>query len=296
MIRHAAMPDAAMQDAAMQDVGRQRGFVLLAVLWASMMLAIIVASILSIGRTEALIAHSRTHTAALEATLDAAINQVILRMLDRETTTQPPTDGTVFAEVFDGLQVRVSVQDETGKIDLNMASSAALTRLLEIGGLAADDAQTMADRIQDWREPGDLHRLGGAGEDAYSDAGTGYGPRRGPFPNVAELQLVLGMDKQVFARVAPSLTVASGMPWIDPTYAGHDVLLALPGATEDSVAVDLAARGAATPPGVVIGHAFTITAAVADHALHMMKRAIIRLTGSRNVPVWVYSWDRVTEP
>jgi general secretion pathway protein K len=192
--------------------------------------------------------------------------------------------------------VRVSVQDEAGKIDLNMASGAVLSRLLEIGGLDAGDAQEMADRIQHWREPGDLHRLGGAEESAYSDAGTGYGPRRGAFPNVAELQLVLGMNKQVFARIAPSLTIASGMPWIDPTYAGHDVLLALPVATEASVAAVLAARGASTPPGVVIGHAFTITAAVTDQGLYIMKRAVIRLTGGRDVPVWVYSWDRVTEP
>jgi general secretion pathway protein K len=280
----------------MQPAGKQRGFALLMVLWAAMMLAIIVASILSIGRSEALIAHSRTHTAALEATEDAAINQVILNMLDRDAAAQPPTDGTAFADVFGGIQVRVKVQDEAGKIDLNMANGAVLTRLLQIGGLAADDAQAMADRIQDWREPGDLHRLGGAGESAYRDAGTGYGPRRGPFPNVAELQLVLGMDRRVFARIAPSLTVASGMPWIDPSYAGRDVLLALPGASEASVAVTLAARGTSAPPRVVIGHAFTITAAVIDHGLYMMKRAIIRLTGSRDVPVWVYSWDRVTEP
>lgn len=261
-----------------------------------MLLAIIVASILTIGRTEALIAHGRAHTAALDATLDAAIDQVILRMLDRDAAAQPPTDGTAFIDVFAGVQVRARVQDEAGKIDLNMASGAVLTRLLEIGGLDADDAQTMADRIQDWREPGDLHRLHGAGENAYSDAGTGYGPRRGPFPNVAELQLVLGMNQPVFARIAPSLTVASGMPWIDPAYAGHDVLLALPGATEDSVAAVLAARAGSPPPGVVIGHAFTITASVTDHGLYMMKRAVIRLTGSRNVPVWVYSWGRVTAP
>jgi len=285
-----------MQDSGTQDAGRQRGFALLMVLWAAMMLAIIVASILSIGRSEALIAHSRTHTAALEATLDAVINKAILRMFDRDAAAQPPTDGTAFVDVFGGMQVRVRVQDEAGKIDLNLANGAVLMRLLEIGGLAANDARMMADRIQDWREPGDLHRLGGAEESAYGDAGTGYGPRRGPFPNVAELQLVLGMNKQVFARIAPSLTVASGMPWIDPTYAGHDVLLALPGANEASVATALAARSASTPPGVVIGHAFTITAAVTDHGLYMMKRAIIRLTGSRDVPVWVYSWDRVTEP
>jgi general secretion pathway protein K len=273
---------------------QQRGFALLAVLWAAMMMAIIVASLLTSGRSEALIARSRTRAAALEATADAAINHTMLAMLDRDVTARPPTDGTPFAVVFGGVPVRVSVQDEAGKIDLNVATGALLTRLLEVGGLASADAQTMADRIQDWRDPSGLHRLNGAEESDYRDAG--YGPRRGPFPNVAELRLVLGMDAGVAARIAPSLTVTSGTPWVDPTYAGHDVLLALPGADEASVASTLAARATAGRPGVVMGHAFTITAAIDDSGTHMARQAVIRLTGDRAVPIWVYSWERVTGP
>jgi general secretion pathway protein K len=274
----------------------ETGFALLAVLWAAMMLAIIVASLLAGGRTEALIARNRARTAALEAAADAAINGAILRMLDPDTTRQPPTDGTAFRIEFAGVPMRVSVQDESGKIDLNRADGALLARLLEIGGLGGDDSQAMADRIQDWREPSSLHRANGADETAYGAAGVGYGPRRGPFPTVAELRLVLGMDPLVFTRIAPSLTVISGTPWVDPTYAGHDVLLALPGATDASVAAALAARATARRPGVVVGHAFTITAEAADAAARMVRRAVVRLTGNRTVPVWVYSWDRVSGP
>ncbi len=274
--------------------GRQDGFALLAVLWAAVMLAIIVASLLSTGRTEALVAHGKSHVAALEAAADAAINRTILTMLDMDAAAHPVTDGTDFAEVFAGRAIRVSVQDESGKIDLNVATGELLTRLLQVAGLQTDDAQAMADRIQDWREHTDLHRFNGAGEAAYRDAGTGYGPRRGPFPNVAELQLVLGMEPALFARLALSLTVASGTPWVDPTYAGRDVLLALPGGSEASVAATLAARAAAGRPGVVMGHAFTITAQIVDGGVTMVRRAVIRLTGSRDVPVWVYSWERVT--
>jgi general secretion pathway protein K len=274
--------------------GRQDGFALLAVLWAAVMLAIIIASLLTTGRTEALVAHGKSHVADLEAAADAAINRTILTMLDMDVAARPPTDGTDFAEVFAGRTIRVSVQDESGKIDLNVATGELLTRLLLVAGLQPDDAQAMADRIQDWREHTELHRFNGAGEAAYRDAGTGYGPRRGPFPNVAELQLVLGMAPPLFARLAPSLTVASGTPWVDPTYAGHDVLLALPGGSEASVAAALAARAAAGHPGVVIGHAFTITAEIVDDGVTMVRRAVIRLTGGREVPVWVYSWERVT--
>jgi hypothetical protein len=102
------------------------------------------------------------------------------------------------------------------------------------------------------------------------------------------------MEPALFTRLAPSLTVTSGTPWVDPTYAGHDVLLALPGGSEASVATTLAARANGSHPGVIIGHAFTITAGVIDGGVTMVRRAVIRLTGSREVPVWVYSWERVT--
>jgi general secretion pathway protein K len=152
---------------------RQDGFALLAVLWAAVMLAIIVASLLSTGRTEALVAHGKSHVAELEAAADAAINRTILTMLDMDAAAHPPIDGTDFAEVFAGRTIRVSVQDESGKIDLNLATGELLTRLLQVAGLQVDDAQAMADRIQDWREHTDLHRFNGAGEAAYRDAGTG---------------------------------------------------------------------------------------------------------------------------
>jgi general secretion pathway protein K len=280
----------------MRPPAREKGFALLAVMWAAAMLAIIVASLLTIARTEAFVAHGKSRTADLEATADAAMNQAILTMLDQVAAARPRTDGVPFAIVFGGRTIRVSVQDEAGKIDLNMATGDLLTRILEVGGLAAGEARVMAARIQDWREPGDLHRLRGAGQAAYRDAGIRYAPRRGPFPNVAELQLVLGMDPAVFARIAPSLTVASGTPWVDPTYAAHDVLLALPGATEASVAAALAARRTAARPGVVVGHAYTITAETVDGDEHMVRRAVIRLTGGHDVPVWVYAWERWTGP
>ncbi len=280
----------------MRRAAREQGFALLAVLWAAMMLAIIVASLLTSGRTEALIARNRARAAAQEAIADAAINAAILRMLNPDPAMQPPTDGTAFRIDFAGAPVRVVVQDEAGKIDLNRADGSLLARLLEVAGLGGDDAQAMADRIQDWRDPSGLHRLNGADEAAYAAAGAGYGPRRGPFPSVEELRLVAGMDPRVFARIAPSLTVASDTPWVDPSFAGHDVLLALPGATEASVAAALAARAAARLPGVVTGHAFSITAEADEAGVRMVRCAVIRLTGNRTVPVWVYSWDRVSAP
>jgi general secretion pathway protein K len=275
---------------------RQRGFALVAVLWASMMLAIIVASLMSTGRTETLIARNRLRMAGVEASADAAMNDAILRMLSPDPLVQPPTDGSDVAVAFAGVPVRVSVLDEAGKIDLNVGDGALLTMLMRSVGVSDDQAQAMSDRIQDWRAPSSLHRLSGAGEGEYRDAGTEYGPRRGPFLSVQELRLVLGMDPALFDRIAPSLTVTSGTPWVDPAYSDRDVLLALANLDEGVVQERLAARARVKPPGVVLGHAFTITAQAEEAGVRVTKRAVIRLTGNAEHPLWIYSWDRVSGP
>ncbi|MBS0561864.1 MAG: general secretion pathway protein GspK [Proteobacteria bacterium] len=274
----------------------QRGFALVAVLWAGMMLAIIVASLMASARSEALIARNRLRTATLDATADAAINAAILRMLDPVPAQQPPADGSAFPVPFNGRTAEVRVTDEAGKVDLNKGDGALLTLLLRAAGLEPDAAKAMSDRIQDWRERSSLHRLAGAGEADYSDAGAPYGPRRGPFQTLDELRLVLGMTPQLFDRLAPSLTLATGTQWVEPDYAGHDVLMVLANMDETAVDEKLAARAAAPPPRVQPGHAYTIEAQVDEPGGRMTKRAVIRLTGNRAAPIAVYSWERVIAP
>ena len=282
--------------AATANRDRQRGFALLAVLWAAMMMAIIVGSMMTSSRSGALIARARLNAATLSATADAAINGAIARMLDPDPARQPPTDGRHWSVTFDGIPVSLSVQDEAGKIDLNHANDALLSRLLEIGGLSPGQAGIMADRIREWRSPSASHLVSWARDTAYLDTDAGYGPRHAPFPSVSELLLLQGMDPQVFARIAPSLTVTSGTPWVDPAYAGRDALLALPGMDEAAVTRALAARRTAAPPGVAFGHAFTITAEIAAAGVRVVRRASIRLTGDTDRPVWIYSWERATGP
>jgi len=274
----------------------ERGFALVAVLWAGMMLAIIVASLMASARSEALIARNRLRAATLAATADAAINAAILRMLDPVPAQQPPVDGSAFAVPFNGRTAEVSVVDEAGKVDLNKSDGALLTLLLRAAGLDQDAAQAMSDRIQDWRERSALHRLAGAGEADYRDAGAAYAPRRGPFQTLDELRLVLGMTPQLYERLAPSLTLATGTQWVEPDYAGHDVLMVLANMDETAVEERLAARTTARPMAVQAGHAYTIEARVAEPGASMTRRAVIRLTGNRAAPIAVYSWERVTAP
>ncbi len=271
---------------------RERGFALVTVLWAAIILAVVVESVLITGRTEARLARDHTELAELDAIADAALNITILRLLDPSAAAQPPVDSTPFVISFAGHQLRVSVQDEAGKIDLNMAQGEVLHRLLTSVGVDVEVADGLVDKILDWREPGAARRLNGAKAADYRRAGFSYGPRNGPFESVAELKLVMGMTPQLFSLIAPALTVYSQTPWVDPDLAPRYVLLALSGNAGGAVAQAAAATAQTRLTSAVrLAHAFTITADTRGAGqTDVAKIAVIRLTGSRSPPFWVYRW------
>jgi general secretion pathway protein K len=272
---------------------RECGFALVSVLCAAAILAIIVASVLATSRSEIRLAQQDQQIAELGAIAGGALNIAILRLLDPSVSMQPPVDATPFTVSFAGHALRLTVQDEAGKIDLNMVRPDLLLQLLISTGVDPIAAQTLADRILDWREPGIGKRLNGAKAPEYRAAGYAYGPRNGSFETVEELKLVMGMTPLLFEALAPVLTIYSQTPWVDPTSAPPEVLRALPGMDEGVIAGLLGARVAGgSTPVVKLGHAFTITAkADGQGGLLVRRSAVVRLTGRQNAPIWVYRWD-----
>jgi general secretion pathway protein K len=268
----------------------QSGFALVAVLWAAMILAAIAASIISTGRTEARLSRTHYSVAQLEAAADAAIHITILRMLDPSPTGRPPLDATQFVIEFGGYRIAVSAQDEAGKINLNMAQPELLRQLLIAVGVETDAAHPLIDKILDWRETGMGGRFNGDKGDDYREAGYAYRPRNGPVESIEELQLVMDMAPALFSRIAPSLTVYSQTPWVDPAFASADVLAALSRMGGLPVAAVLDMRNAGQTGSVMIGHTFTIAAAAETDQLRVEKTAVVRLTGFRNQPIAVYRW------
>jgi type II secretory pathway component PulK len=93
----------------------------------------------------------------------------------------------------------------------------------------------------DWRDADDLRRARGAERDDYLKAGARALPRNGPFQTLPELLLVQGMTAAIYDSVRPYLTLA-GSGQVNLNLADRPVLLALPGITEEAVAVLLRYR------------------------------------------------------
>ena len=155
------------------------------------------------------------------------------------------TDGTVYAWAFGGGEVRIAIEDEGGRIDLNRASDELLRGLFRSVDLNEDKANALVDAIADFRDKDDLKRLNGAEDDDYRAAGLGHGPNNRRFEAVEELRLVLGVTPKLYRAVAPLVTVYSRRRTINPAAAPREVLLALPGVDPNEVDALLAARAAA---------------------------------------------------
>jgi general secretion pathway protein K len=195
-------------------------------------------------------------------------------------------DGTIYAWAFGGGEVRISIQDEGGKIDLNAAPDELLRGLFfaatwigldgEAVGLDEAEADALTDAVRDFADPDDLTRLNGAEDGDYEAAGLPWGAKDAPFAAVEELQQVLGMTPPLYEAVAPALTVHTRSKGIDASSAPREALLALPGSEAVAVDLHLAARAEAPKgagPEFVGAKGFTARSRRRIYTVHTEARA-----------------------
>ena len=261
------------------------------VLWAAALISLTLAGVLSLERDDYRRARDMMVAAQLRALADAAIWSTAYDLQNSQTTESGKLDGSFSDWHFEGHLLRVSVQDDLGKVDLNLASQSMLRRVFLAAGADEQEADRLADCVQDWRERGLSKRLNGAKSDDYASAGLAYGPREGPFLSVEELDLVLGMKQALFQSVWPSFTVYSESPSVDPNFASAAVLLAL---TDDDIAraqlLMSERNGRAVPVPTLVGHTITIEVTVKTGEMRVKRKAILRLTGQLSKPFDVYVW------
>lgn len=224
----------------MKGAGRptrsQRGVALVVVLWGLVLLAIIAGSFAAGSRTETRMAFNSTENAKARALAEAGIRRAILGLLEPDNELRWRADQTPYQFVFGGGTVRLSIQDEGGRIDLNKGRDEHLKGLFELLGHDQDASDALVDAINDFRDPDDLRRLNGAEDRDYGAAGLSHEAKDAPFESVDELRLVMGMTRELYDKAAPFLTVYSKRPQVDLTTAPREVVQAVPGV--DTVEAD----------------------------------------------------------
>jgi general secretion pathway protein K len=216
-------------------MSRQNGIVLVVVLWALVLLLVIVSGVSSSVHTESTLAHHQLDQTRLRALADAAFHQGAARGHDPDLETAWKADGEPHEWRFDGVDMVIRLEKENLRLDLNQANAHQLKELLERLEVDPDRQSEIADAILDWRDKDSLHRLNGAEDKDYHDAGKPYGAKDSPFTSVDEIGLVLGIDPQLKMKMLPYLMLAN------PGNVGQTS--ALPGNFGASRGVGAAGRG-----------------------------------------------------
>lgn len=267
------------------------------VLWGVGLLSTIAVSFLSASNISYRLSHNAFEIARTEAAAEAAITRAVLGLLDPRPERRWRVDGVPHDFTFGNRKMRIAIQDELGRIDLNIADQSLLIGLFQSAGLDFFAASSLVDKVLDWRDTSLGRRTHGAKEPEYRSAGFAYTPRNGPFQSVDELKLVMGITPELYRRVRPALTVYSGRQFLDPQFAPREALSALSSMNSDTVASTIAARasqgaraGIIDPAISLRGRAFTIRTEIekADGALE--REVVIRLTDHALQPHWLLSW------
>ncbi len=225
--------------AALSSKSRESGFILVVVLWILAALAALASSYLVYVDNAAFATRINDDRLRIRNAISTGIELAAYQLLAAPDEVRPPQGA--FTVRLAQSTINVSFSSESARIDLNAAPKALLAGLFTAVGASSSSAATFADRIVGWRKKAD-----GAGQNAeaadYKGAGLDYQPRQGPFQNVLELPLVLGIPAYIVERVLPLVTVYSGIGQIDVRVAPPEVLSALPGMTPERLQKILAQR------------------------------------------------------
>jgi general secretion pathway protein K len=264
------------------------------------MLALLAAATQELTITSSRAERTTEEAAAIDADFDAGLSRALVGVGDQRPEARWRVDGIPQHFAYDGAKMTITVQDESGRIDLNAADQSMISRLLQSAGLDLDAANALTDKILDWRTTSDLVRLHGASDEEYAAKGYPWHPRHGPFQSVGELKLVMDMTPALFARIRPALTVYSKRPAIDTEVAPKEALRAFllenPSKVEEILKerADAAARGVASdvvsPETTQYGQTYDVSIDLAKNGKHLHRDVVAMLTGDDKHPYIVLAY------
>jgi general secretion pathway protein K len=232
----------------------ENGVILIAVLWIFVALAVIALSFSKESFVEVAAARNSQSLEISYYAARAGLMTTIYQIIQKRTTTSvlQPTDqdtpdpidlGSVTGN-FGGAAYRVDIQDDSGRIALNLVGEEQLRSLTEVIGIPQNDADIIVDSILDWHDADTNPRANGAEDAYYQSLNPPYKAKNKNFDTLEELLLVRGItpdyfyghperssDGSITTRYGLSryLSVYSSRNQVNVNYAPLAVLQSIPG-------------------------------------------------------------------
>ena len=206
------------------------------VLWMIVVMMMMASTLIYSVKTETQMVSFARESAQARAFAEAAAHYTVMQLFVPPDKRNIKVGGGPANWVYGGYEAQIRVVGENGLIDINRANRQLLKTALEQVGVIDDEAETVLDRIEDFRDPDDLKHLNGAEDNDYDAEGLEYGAKDAPFERIEELQQVFGMTASLYKALSRFLSVNSGSTGVNPMLAPRQILLIL--AEGDEAAVD----------------------------------------------------------
>ena len=230
-------------------IKNQQGVALILVLWVTVLLTVIAASFALSARTEGTQAKIVFDTTKARYLAEAGLHRAVYELRNPDPESRWIADGRVYKMEFADAEIEIKIIDETGKIDINLASDELLVGLFASLGMSDDDAMMLTERVIDWRDSDNIKGFNGAEDDDYEAEGFKYGAKDALFDTVPEIQQVMGISYEMYKKLEPAITVYSGARTINPAYAPLQALMALEDVDQDAAQQFIEDRELLDSPG-----------------------------------------------
>lgn len=265
-----------------------RGWALVAAVAGVAVLALIAYQVLAANLGGIATVRARIEQAQVAAAADAGLQSAIYGLGAQDRDARWPIDGRHQSFDFAGVALDVTVEDERGKAPLAGLNESQARALFEGAGARGDQLDNLVAEFVDWQNEEPLARQ--APPPALQ-------VRHGPMRSVGELAALPGMDRTVFAQVAPVVTVFPELTGgFDPTNASPLAIVTMQSlGGESAQAVEgeqsfVNARPAeiVAPDDHLFGRTLTVRVlARARDGAQTRRMAIVELTGGKTTPYWI---------
>jgi general secretion pathway protein K len=198
-----------MQDRGL-TISNTSGFALIAVIWLAGMIAALATGFAVRVKLDTILARNQLQLTEAEYIADGLTRLTAWR-LARDATIK--ADGTAFnCRYRNNVLARVSVQDQSGLIDLNSMPGEFFAEFFKRLGAPDANASKLAQALEDFRD-GDEKAADGLPEPAIYPKHN-FGPKNAPFQAIEEIDQLPGMTDALYRASLPYLTVFSNQAGI----------------------------------------------------------------------------------